>query len=76
MGCRHRGGGTDRRGSGQDAAERRNVSAMDLRGGAALVLAGLCAEGETQIFQPEHIERGYEHIVEDLRSLGAQIDEG
>ncbi|MFR3483256.1 MAG: UDP-N-acetylglucosamine 1-carboxyvinyltransferase [Clostridia bacterium] len=53
-----------------------NVSAMDLRGGAALVLAGLCAEGETQIFQPEHIERGYEHIVEDLRSLGAQIDEG
>ena len=53
-----------------------NVSAMDLRGGAALVLAGLCAEGETLICQPEHIERGYEHIIEDLRSLGAQIDEG
>ena len=49
------------------------VSAADLRAGAALVVAGLMAKGTTEIYDPEYIERGYEHIEEKLRSLGAEI---
>ncbi len=49
------------------------VEATDLRGGAALVIAGLQAEGETEIEQISYIQRGYEDIVEDLRALGANI---
>ncbi|MED3661359.1 UDP-N-acetylglucosamine 1-carboxyvinyltransferase [Ureibacillus sp. FSL K6-8385] len=49
------------------------VRATDLRAGAALVLAGLLAEGETEIHDIYHIERGYSHFVEKLRSLGADI---
>jgi len=50
-----------------------NVFARDLRGGAALVLAGLAAEGETVVGNIRHIERGYENIDEKLRGLGAII---
>lgn len=49
------------------------VSALDLRGGAALVLAGLLASGETEISGVEHIQRGYENLPEKLSSLGADI---
>ncbi len=49
------------------------VKATDLRGGAALIIAGLAADGETQIENIYHIERGYEDIVEKLKGLGAQI---
>lgn len=49
------------------------VSAYDLRGGAALVAAGLAAQGETQIMHPQYIDRGYERFEENLRSLGAQV---
>lgn len=49
------------------------VSAQDLRGGAALVAAGLAAQGETQIMHPEYIDRGYERFEENLRSLGAEV---
>ncbi|NLL70856.1 MAG: UDP-N-acetylglucosamine 1-carboxyvinyltransferase [Epulopiscium sp.] len=49
------------------------VKAEDLRGGAALILAGLCAEGETIVCNSRHIERGYQQIDEDLRTLGASI---
>ena len=49
------------------------VSAFDLRGGAALVLAGLSASGETEISGVEHIERGYENLPEKLSALGADI---
>ena len=49
------------------------VYARDLRGGAALVLAGLNAEGRTTIFGVEHVDRGYERIDEVMRSLGADI---
>ncbi|MFC5557533.1 UDP-N-acetylglucosamine 1-carboxyvinyltransferase [Ureibacillus thermophilus] len=49
------------------------VTATDLRAGAALVLAGLLAEGETEIHDIYHIERGYSHFVEKLQSLGANI---
>lgn len=49
------------------------VSAQDLRGGAALVAAGLAAQGETQIMNPQYIDRGYERFEENLRSLGAEV---
>ena len=50
------------------------VFATDLRGGAALALAGLVAEGETEIADVYHIDRGYERFCEKLRSVGASID--
>jgi UDP-N-acetylglucosamine 1-carboxyvinyltransferase len=49
------------------------VHAADIRAGTSLVLAGLMAEGTTRITGVEHIERGYEDIVRDFRSLGADI---
>jgi len=49
------------------------VKATDLRAGSALVIAGLAAKGKTVISNIHHIERGYESIVEKLRSLGADI---
>lgn len=49
------------------------VVATDLRAGAALVLAGLIAEGETEIQDIYHIERGYSNLIEKLCSLGANI---
>ncbi len=49
------------------------VNAGDLRGGAALILAALMAEGETCIRGADFISRGYEHICEDLEVLGCQI---
>ena len=49
------------------------VTATDLRAGAALVVAGLMANGTTEIYEPGYIERGYEHIEEKLRALGANI---
>jgi UDP-N-acetylglucosamine 1-carboxyvinyltransferase len=49
------------------------VAASDLRAGAALVLAGLAAQGETVVTAAEHIDRGYVGLVEKLRSLGADI---
>ena len=49
------------------------VRASDLRAGAALVIAGLAAEGTTEIEEIGYIERGYEDIVEKLRKLGADI---
>jgi UDP-N-acetylglucosamine 1-carboxyvinyltransferase len=49
------------------------VEATDLRGGAALIIAGLAAHGETRISGSEHIERGYEGIETALESIGAEI---
>ena len=49
------------------------VTATDLRAGAALVLAGLAAEGQTEIGSVYHIDRGYDRIVDKLRGLGAEI---
>lgn len=49
------------------------VAAQELRGGAALAVAGLAAQGETQIMHPEFIDRGYERFEESLRQLGAEI---
>jgi len=50
------------------------VHAADLRGGAALIVAGLCAQGKTQVYGTRHIRRGYQQIDRDLRALGADID--
>ena len=50
------------------------VSAPDLRAGAALVIAGLAAEGFTVVDEIGYIQRGYEHFEEKLRGLGAQIE--
>lgn len=50
------------------------VQASDLRASAGLVLAGLVAGGETVIERVYHIDRGYEHIVEKLRAVGADIE--
>ena len=49
------------------------VRATDLRAGAALVLAGLTAHGVTEVGDLRHIDRGYDHLVEKLRGLGADI---
>ena len=51
-----------------------DVRATDLRAGAAMILAGLVAEGETRIGELHHIDRGYEDIVEKLKNLGADIE--
>jgi UDP-N-acetylglucosamine 1-carboxyvinyltransferase len=50
------------------------VEAKDLRGGAALIIAGLAAEGESTIYNVNHIDRGYEKIEKKLASLGANIE--
>jgi len=50
-----------------------NVQSWDLRAGAAMVLAGLIAEGKTTVSHVNYIDRGYEHFPENLRNLGADI---
>ena len=49
------------------------VVATDLRAGMAMILAGLVAEGVTEVQQIEHVERGYDNIVEKLTAVGAKI---
>ncbi len=51
-----------------------SVRACDLRAGVSMVLAGLAADGVTEVSEIRHIERGYEGLVEKLRSLGADIE--
>ena len=60
--------------TGVDHLQGAPVESTDLRAGAALVLAGLAAEGETIVRHIEHIDRGYENYVGKLRSLGANIE--
>ncbi|GAE46556.1 UDP-N-acetylglucosamine 1-carboxyvinyltransferase [Mesobacillus boroniphilus JCM 21738] len=59
--------------SGPVKLQGAKVKASDLRAGAALVIAGLMAEGITEITGVDHIDRGYSHIVEKLNGLGATI---
>ena len=49
------------------------MTATDLRAGAALIIASLMARGTSEIYEPGFIDRGYEHIEDKLRSLGAEI---
>lgn len=60
--------------NGETPLTAASVVASDLRAGAALVIAGLLAKGETEIHDIHHIERGYSNIIEKLRLLGAGID--
>lgn len=59
--------------NGVDKLKGAPVNASDLRAGAALVIAGLAAEGTTEIGNIHFIERGYENIVEKFKALGADI---
>ena len=58
---------------GIDRLSSAPVWASDIRAGAGLVLAGLCADGVTEVWDVEHIDRGYPRFVENLRGLGADI---
>ena len=59
--------------NGVEALHGCTVHACDLRAGAAMVIAGLAADGTTVVEEIEYIERGYENLVEKLRALGADI---
>ena len=50
------------------------VEATDIRAGAGLVLAGLVAEGRTEIYGVSHIDRGYAGLTEQLCALGAEVE--
>jgi UDP-N-acetylglucosamine 1-carboxyvinyltransferase len=50
------------------------VMATDLRASMSLVLAGLAAEGETQVHRVYHLDRGYERLEEKLQAVGADIE--
>ena len=58
---------------GQQSLQGTTVEAKDLRGGAALILAGLAAEGETIVKGAKYVERGYESIDKALSDIGADI---
>ena len=49
------------------------MKATDLRAGAAMMIAALCANGTSQVEDIQHIERGYENIEEKFSSMGADI---
>ncbi len=74
MGCDIRIEGHHALVKGQRTLSGAPVSSTDLRGGAALVLAGLIAQGVTEVSGIKHIDRGYERLVEKLRAIGAQIE--
>ena len=58
---------------GKSKLKGTDVTATDLRAGAAMVIAGLLADGTTRVHEIEHILRGYENIVEKLTNVGADI---
>lgn len=59
--------------SGTDCLQGTSVRAVDLRAGAAMVIAGLVAEGRTEIDDFYHVERGYDDIIGKIRSVGGNI---
>ena len=59
--------------TGQERLHGATVKANDLRAGAALIIAGLSAEGVTTVENIHYVERGYERIIEKMTALGAQI---
>jgi UDP-N-acetylglucosamine 1-carboxyvinyltransferase len=60
---------------GPAALHGARVEAIDIRAAVAMVLAGLVAEGETQLNEVYHIDRGYEHFVDKLRAIGADLED-
>ena len=59
---------------GVEKLQGASVKASDLRAGAALIIAGLAAEGETTVDDMVHVWRGYEAIDKKLRSIGADVE--
>ncbi len=59
---------------GRERLSSAPVRASDIRAGAGLVMAGLCADGVTEVSHVHHIDRGYPGLVEDLRALGATVE--
>ena len=59
--------------NGKEKLRGTTVCAHDLRAGAALVIAGLAAQGTTRVENVHFIERGYEQLIEKLQALGADI---
>jgi UDP-N-acetylglucosamine 1-carboxyvinyltransferase len=59
---------------GVDTLKGAPVMATDLRASASLVIAALCAKGETTIHRIYHLDRGYERMDAKLRNVGADID--
>ena len=58
---------------GRESLSGADIKSYDLRGGAAMVIGGLIADGCTRVYGTHHIERGYENIAEDFACLGADI---
>jgi len=73
MGARIKVSGRTALVSGVDRLSGAHVQATDLRASASLILAGLAAEGATEIHRVYHLDRGYERIEEKLSRLGADI---
>lgn len=73
MGARVRASGRTLQIDGVERLHGATVSASDLRAGAALLLAGLAAEGTTHLLHPEQLDRGYEDCVEKATALGGRI---
>ena len=73
MGCNIQINGNQAIIEGVDSLHGAEVMATDLRASASLILAGLCAKGETKVDRIYHIDRGYERIEEKLNYLGANI---
>lgn len=61
--------------TGKTALKGAEVTSWDLRAGAAMVIAGLIARGETHITNIDYIKRGYEDFVSNLKNLGADIED-
>ena len=59
--------------TGVEKLKASSVKANDLRAGAAMIIAGLIAEGVTEVEEIEYIDRGYEQVVEKFTQLGADI---
>jgi UDP-N-acetylglucosamine 1-carboxyvinyltransferase len=58
---------------GKESLSGAPVEAADIRAGAGLVLAGLVADGVTTVYEPHHVDRGYEGFIDDLVRLGADV---
>lgn len=76
MGARIRVEGRTAIVEGVDKLYGAHVETTDIRAGAALILAGLSAEGETTVYGLEHVERGYENLEQKLIGLGADVRVG
>jgi UDP-N-acetylglucosamine 1-carboxyvinyltransferase len=59
---------------GRDRLSGAPVRATDIRAGAGLVIAGLCADGVTEVGEVHHIDRGYPNFVSDLAALGVEVE--